>query len=919
MLDVFVGRDGELALLDDAYRRVALGESRLCTVEGPAGIGKTALLRAAQRRLDLELPLAVCGVEAEATLRFGVVGRILRRLPVPIPDALIRLARGRSVDLDAFSVGAVLLEILGDLQDHGPVALFVEDVHWADVESQQALAFAFRRLQADRVLLVLSLRVEDMGRLPTATRRLLDDERSNRISLLGLMPSEVRELASRHGRPLSQAAAQRLQRHTGGNPLHVRALLEEIESAELTGGSTQPLRSPRSYEDIVRLRLERLRPDGRELMEVAAVLGSRCRLDQAACVAGLPDPWAAVDDVVAAGLLIRRQGRVGMELEFEHPLTHAAVYHSLTLGRRSAIHRAAVPVVEDEHVALQHEAAASPGPDRDIAGRLRALARDHLANGASTAAAASLLEAGRLSASRREREACILDAIDCHLLAGDRAAANALAGDLSTFLPSARRDHVMAKLRLFTGAGREAQAFFRRAWARLTREEEEGELAARIAGWMARCMLFAGCAAEAAIWAQRALRAGPARLMPTTSASLALIQAMAASGDIDGAIRYAAGQARDLPEPPVDQVELVVGRGIAQLWGDRAEQALDDLTRGVDLARERGVVHVLVYALVYRSEAEYRLGRWDVAVAHGELAASTATAAELTLMAACCQSIASFPHSACGRWEHAERLVSSAEAIATTSDDVASSLYAALARARLELMRGRPEPAARALESYIRNRPEPVIETGMQPTYLVYAEALYEMGDLEAMAPVLDEAEALVQRRNLATPLVVLSRLRGQLLARTGSAGRANAVFEGGLATVDPVRAPFEHARLQLAYGGFLRRLGRRRAAKVHLEAARERLSQLGAAPLLTVCDVELAGTGLRPVRRTVDERNRLTSQELLIASLVAEGMSNREVAARLTLSPRTVEYHLGNVFSKLGLRSRSQLVRHVLGHKKIT
>jgi DNA-binding CsgD family transcriptional regulator len=146
-----------------------------------------------------------------------------------------------------------------------------------------------------------------------------------------------------------------------------------------------------------------------------------------------------------------------------------------------------------------------------------------------------------------------------------------------------------------------------------------------------------------------------------------------------------------------------------------------------------------------------------------------------------------------------------------------------------------------------------------------------------------------------------------------GSVSSAKTVFEAGLAEGDSRLAPFEYARLQLTYGAFLRRQGRRRAAKAHLESARDQLHLLGAAPVLERCEQELTGTGLRPNRRTVDQRNVLTSRELTVARLVAEGMSNREVAERLVVSTKTIEYHLNNVFAKLGLRSRGQLVRHVL------
>lgn len=906
-----IGRDVEFGLLSSAYQRATQVGPRLISIIGQAGIGKTALVRAFSNAQQSATILAASGDESEITLRFGVVGQLLCRLPVPIPQAIEGLTTGQPVEYDSFMVGALVLDTLGKLEHRGPVMLVVEDLHWIDSDSQQALAFAFRRLaRSSSLLLLLTLREENLVRVSAAMRRLLEDEHSTRLVLSGLSLDASIELARSAGVSLPVATMRRLHEHTGGNPLHLKALLQEWEPGELGSQGAQLLPAPNSYAEIVDSRLRRCGPSGRGLVEAASVLGIRCQLEQAVRIANVRDPLSAMDEAAAAGLCRWRDDRLGRELEFDHPMTRAAVYHSLSLERRSMLHSSAASVVNDQRVALSHEAAASEGPNPDLAVRLKAAARDHLLRNDSGAAAADLLLAARVSANRREREECVLDAIDSYLLAGDPEAAGWLTGELETCSPSARRDYVLARLRYLAGQTNDAQALFRLAWNQLSTGDDE--LAARIAGWQAVTLLNSGLPRDAITWAERALTGGSVTLMPAGAATLALLDAHSCCGDFAAVMNLTADLPRHGLEIGPEQLERLVGRATARLWGDRVEDAVQDLTRAVDLARTRGVAYLLVVSLALLADAEYRRGRWDDAIAHGELSASIAAAADMQPIAGAPHAIASFAYSARGCWSQAERLVRSAEATALSSTgDLVSTSYAASARARLELMKGHPSAAAKALESTVRDGREPLKQPGIQPWELLYAEALYELGDLDAMRPILDRVEVRIRERNLSSLQTVVQRLRGQLLALVESTTSAKAVFEVGLAEADGTAAPFEYARLQLAYGSLLRRLGHRRAAKAHLESAREQLRLLGAAPMFERCEQELAGTGLRPRRRTVDERNVLTSRELTIARLVATAKSNREIADQLFVSEKTVEYHLSNVFSKLGFGSRKQLIRH--------
>jgi DNA-binding CsgD family transcriptional regulator len=228
-------------------------------------------------------------------------------------------------------------------------------------------------------------------------------------------------------------------------------------------------------------------------------------------------------------------------------------------------------------------------------------------------------------------------------------------------------------------------------------------------------------------------------------------------------------------------------------------------------------------------------------------------------------------------------------------------------------MRGQPEAAIQSLEPLTRMACEPLVHQGIVPWKLLYVEALGEEGQLEAAASSLAEAEHHIQQSPLSSILLITRRLRGQLEARAGRVDRALSALEVSLTDRVACSTPFEVARLDLAYGALLRRMGRRRAAIARLQSARDVFLVLRARPFVERCDLELSGSGLRSVRRTPDERETLTAQELAVARLAAEGFTNRQIAGQLVLSPRTVEYHLQNVYGKLAITSRSQLVRYML------
>jgi hypothetical protein len=344
-------------------------------VEGDAGIGKSSLLSRFLSRYRDVCVLRASGDEAEMLLDWGVAGQLLAGAEAVAADGSAvaeaaadgsavaeavadgsavaeAVADGSAVaeavaadgsawagparwkDADPLAVGAQLVAVLGDLQaGDRVVVVVVDDLHWSDQPSAQAILFALRRMQADRVLALMSARPAELSRLGGGWSRFAGgDHRATRLRLDGLSADDLVAMARALGAgDLSGGAAARLLDHTGGNSLHCQALLEELGTGGLARAD-HDLPAPRALADVIRARLGALPEPGRELVTAAAVLGRRCPLAAAAVLAGLADPLNALDEAVAAGLLVEDRDGSGAGIAFTHSLVHAAVRDGIGPG-----------------------------------------------------------------------------------------------------------------------------------------------------------------------------------------------------------------------------------------------------------------------------------------------------------------------------------------------------------------------------------------------------------------------------------------------------------------------------------------------------------------------------------------------------------------------------------------------------------
>jgi DNA-binding CsgD family transcriptional regulator len=894
----FVGREGALAWLREELAGAA-GEPRLVWVSGESGIGKTALLRRFLADADGCAVVWASGAEEERALPYGLTGQLAAGLPGPRRPGMP--GSGELAGAAPAAVGAELLAALGEVG--GPVVLVVDDLHWADAASARALLFALRRLQAEPVLLVLVTRADPEGWLGEGWSRLLRDGRVQHLELSGLSAAELVALAGETGSGLLDlATAERLRAHTEGHPLHARALLDELGAGALMAARGM-LPAPRSFAALILARVAALEGRARDLVAAAAVLGGAAPLGVLAGVGRVDDALGALDAVVAAGLLERSPSGA---VRFVHPLVRAAVYDDLSPSRRAALHRAAAGVSAG-HAALEHRIAAAGALDAGLAAELEALAGEELAAGQCGLAAEHLHAAAGLSGEPAERDRRVLLGVEAVLAEGDLARLRSLRPLVEGCADTPQRRYVLGGVELANGRLEQAEALIGDALAgsEAHRQGWSGRATAGLA--LLRMMLGRWDAAVATARGALAADAGWARGPALQALTVSLTQ-LGRLEEVEALLAELTAQPAAGRQGALD-VQAVVG--FLRLWADDVDGAVRDLSAVAVRARAGERAPALVTALSALGEAHYRRGDWDEAVVHGELAVALARDTDQFLGLQQAHALASYAHAGCGRFDLAGQHVDAAAGLAGVLPWWGALVRVALARAVLAQARGQPlhEAAGDLIDQPVRGHLD---RLGLWPAQVLITEALLDAGDRPAARATLARLDRLIAQRG-ATPAVTdVARLRGRLAEADGDLDGARGCYEAGMGTAPAW--PLPAARLAFAHGRLLRRLGARRAALTRLRDARVGFAALGARPFLGRCDAELVACGLPAPTRDRPDPLGLTAAELAVAHLVAGGASNREAAARLYVSVKTVEYHLGHIYAKLGISSRRQLVGWLAG-----
>ncbi len=677
-LGVFVGRAAELAQVTDVIARVKAGQPWLVTIEGDPGLGKTALARRGLAEAEVSglRVLPARADQAEADLDFGIVDQLLRAAGGV--SRLVMPAGGTGTDLSSLAVGARLLEVVGEQAVRRPVAIFVDDLQWADRKSVEALTFMLRRLSVDPVITVVTYR-GPADRLDEAARRMLSSvENRLHIPLAGLGLDEVVSLAAALGTgSLADEVARRLHADTGGHPLYLRTLLTEGSGFDPRAPGRPAL--PRSLAAAIADQLRGLPAQTRVILEMLAVLNLRVPLAQLGQAAQSDSSAAAIEPAVAAGLVSWWPEEPACPVVIRHPLVRDAIYAGITITRRRQLHARAASSVS-EAASWEHRVAALDRPDEDLAAQLEHLAGQEAAAGRLPMAATHLQWASDISPALADRERRLLTAA-LHLMLAEESRGLALREAVEASAPSPLRSGVLGTMAYSSGQLGEAERHFSEALEQARDDPGSLPLAALIANRLASTYTLLGDGEKVVAFGRQALGAGtldPAAASRTRT--LVAIGAAQVSGPQAGLAELAHLEADPVRVRAID-VDALSYRGMLRLLAGDLGPAIGDLTASLGLARRGATLTLGLRAYFYLSLAQYLAGAWDDVLLTAEQGLSAAAIHPRRFDLPLVHLAAVTVPAGRGAAEEAERHARLAEEAAASVDYSRERVFAAVARA----------------------------------------------------------------------------------------------------------------------------------------------------------------------------------------------------------------------------------------------
>ena len=924
---MLVGRGAELERFGDFLGRVRGGASGALVILGDPGTGKTALLgrliAMANAPGGFTVLQARC-LEAESEIAYGGLADVIRPLHGLIdglPGAQARALRaalalgpgaapgpGPAGESQRFAVAIATLTLLAAAAEAGPVVVTVDDAHWLDSASAEALVFTARRLGTEGVGMVFTVRRTEpwpahFEALPA-------------IGLEGLDAAAAAALVARvRACPVPAEVMMRLWAASGGNPLALTSLAGTLEEAQLLGKAQIP--DPLPVGATIRRgfvrRMAGLPQACRDALLVAAAADAP-QLD--AVAAALGEAGLGLKDLEAAESreLITICPCEG-EFAFDHPLLRSAIYHQASPCSRRAAHAAlARALAGAPERRAWHLALAVAGPDESVAADLADAACQAQRRGGHGGAARALELAARLSPSADRRAIRLFEAAQAAALAGQATRVNDL---LDTGLAAgpdaalrARMQNLRGRVAMFAasplGAGHLLLAEADRV------EGADPALSAEMRVEAATAISLSGRVQEALTVAvdayHRALGLGE-DLAARAGLMLGLIRILAGNPHTDRPL-FEASLARLVGRPLSADSALglfiyLPGAAQALIWVGELDRAARLIARLRERTRDALLPGLLSYVLGLSSEIELRRGRLAAGRAAAaesvQLAADTGVGAQHAFALARLGAAAA----AMGLDEECRTSVADALAVSEEADLWSVVIYGHAALGLLALGAGDPGEAARALDQAERGAERGGVG---HPAVIPYAgdhvEALARAGRRPEAEQALGRLQAQTRITQGTWELGVTARCHGLL-----APAAADDHFTSAIALLEPVSA-FEAARTRLCWGQSLRRRRQRARARNLLDHALETFTRLGAVTWAGQAQAELEASGAAVHAATPSPATQLTPREVQICALVASGATNPEIAAKLFLSRKTIEAHLGRVYTKLGVRSRTELTR---------
>ena len=911
MAAAVVGRDAELASICDFVDGISDGASAL-VLEGEAGMGKTTLWRAGVEAAEKAglCVLRAEPAESETALSFSGLGDLLdpvldealEPLPAGQRSALARALVLEDVEgppPDAHAAGVGLLNAFRGLAGTRDVLVAVDDVQWLDAASSAALAYAARRLRAEHVGLLLARRSGTEASLLDELKRTAG---CGVLAVDSLETSTLHQVVQAHlGIALPRPLLSEVHQASGGNPFYALEIVRTLMRSGVSVEAGRPLPVPESLHDLVHGRLLALPPESRDFLAAAAAYAHP--------TISITEDASGVDRVagLAPAVLARVVESHGDAIRFAHPLLAAGALEAVDPGRRREIHAALAERLENPEARAWQLAASVDHPDENIASALEAAALTARTRGAPRPAALLLDRARELTpadlgpdAIRRGTDAAFL-----HFEAGDshraEAQLRALVAPLSASPERARALAVLARIRLYE-APSEARELFLQVIEEAGADRPTLALAhegvAACSVWMYERFDEGLNHSDAALAIADDLGddALTADILMTRLAAEALLGRATAPAVADRALvlQSSGAQLRVLDQPLVAVAEYWT-------WVDEQARARGALIELMNRAEELGDENARPFLSFLLGQAECALGDFEAALTLSRAAQDAAEQSGQPLFGALGLALECMVLANLGRIEEATR---AADRLREVGSEHLVRLIQFAGLGHLDYSRGRPAEAVEDLEPCVSfARREQIVEPEATRFVVDHVEALIELGRSEDALELLDWYEGNARRLARASALANCLRCRGMLAAQAGEVDAALASYAKALEWHGEVELPLDRGRTLLALGAAQRRAKRRREARATLEEALAVFERIGAALW-----ADRARAELKRISGRAATPGALTPAEERVAALVAEGKTNREVAAALYLSDRTVEGHLSRIFGKLGIRQRAEL-----------